>query len=66
MQGSGFADIDFSDFSNFVFKVNQVFIKKKHNPVENVFIDEEKLDGIEIEGFLNYLKSTVFIKNVGI
>ena len=55
MQGSGFADID---FSNFVFKVNQVFIKKKHNPVENVFIDEEKLDGIEIEGFLNYLKST--------
>ena len=55
MQGSGFADID---FSNFVFKVNQVFIKKKHNPVENVFLDEEKLDGIEIEGFLNYLKST--------
>ena len=55
MQGSGFADID---FSNFVFKVNQVFIKKKHNPVENVFIDEEKLDGIDIEGFLNYLKST--------
>ena len=58
MQGSGFADTDFSDFSNFVFKVNQVFIKKKHNPVENVFLDEEKLDGIEIEGFLNYLKST--------
>ena len=58
MLGSGFAYIDFSDFSNFVFKVNQVFIKKKHNPVENVFIDEEKLDGIEIEGFLNYLKST--------
>ena len=58
MQGSGFADIDFSDFSNFVFKVNQVFIEKKNNPVENVFIDEEKLDGIEIEGFLNYLKST--------
>ena len=33
-------------------------MEKKHNPVKNVFIDEEKLDGNEIERFLNYLKST--------
>ena len=53
MQVSTFADINFSDFSSFIFKV----------PVVKVVIDEEELHGIEIDGILNLekLSRTVFI-----
>ena len=44
-QDSTFADIYFSEFSSFIFKV----------PVEKVVIDEEELHGIEIDGSLNLL-----------
>ena len=45
MQDSTFADIYFSEFSSFIFKV----------PAEKVVIDEEELHGIEIDGSLNLL-----------
>ena len=53
IQYSTSSDINFSDFSSFVFKV----------PVEKVVIDEEELHGIEIDGILNLenLSRTVFI-----
>ena len=47
------ADIDFSDFPIFIFKVNHVFVEEKDNPVEKVVIDEGELDIIEIDGILN-------------
>ena len=47
MQDSMLADIYFTEFSSFIFKV----------PVEKVVIDEEELHGIEIDGFLNLLKN---------
>ena len=53
IQDCALADIDFSDFSIFIFKVNHVFIEYKDNPVEDVVIDEEELDGIEIDIVLN-------------
>ena len=53
MQDPTFADIDFSDFSIFIFKVYHVFMEEKDNPLEKVVIDEEELDGIEIDGILN-------------
>ena len=59
MQDSKFADIYFSEFSSFIFKV----------PVEKVVIDEEELHGIEIDGILNLeilLEQCSSIKNVGI
>ena len=43
----------FSNFSIFIFKVNHILMKGKDNPVEKVIIDEEELDGIEIEDILN-------------
>ena len=43
MQDSTFADIDFSDFSNFIFKIL----------VEIVVTDEKELHGIEMDGILN-------------
>ena len=43
---SSLADIDFSDFSVFIFEVNHVFVEEKDNPEEKVVIDEEELDGI--------------------
>ena len=53
MQYSTFADINFSDFSSFIFEV----------PVEKDVIDEEELHGIKIDGILNRgsLSRTVFI-----
>ena len=39
-----FADIDFSDFSSFIFKANYVLI------VKEVAIDQEEPDGIETDG----------------
>ena len=50
---STFADITFSDFSSFLFKVS----------VEKVVIDKEELHGIEIDGILNLenLSRIVFI-----
>ena len=47
MQDSMLADIYFTEFSSFIFKV----------PVEKVVIDEEELHGIEIDGFLNLLEN---------
>ena len=63
MQDSTIAHIDYPDFFIFIFKVNQVFMEEKDNPVENVAIDEEERDGIEIYGILNFenLLRTVFI-----
>ena len=53
MQDSTFADIGFSDFSSFIFKIS----------VEKLVIDEEELHGIEIDSILNFenLSRTVFI-----
>ena len=54
MRDSMFADIYFSEFCSFIFKVL----------VEKVVIDEEELHGIEIDGFLNLLDNlsrTIFI-----
>ena len=53
MQYSTFEDINFSDFSSFIFKV----------PVEKDVIDEEELHGIKIDVILNLgsLSRTVFI-----
>ena len=53
IQYSKFADINFSDFSSFIFK----------GPVEKVVIDEEELHSIEIDDILNLenLSRTVFI-----
>ena len=43
---SSLVDIDFSDFSLFIFEVNHVLMGEKDNPVEKVAIDEEELDRI--------------------
>ena len=53
IQYSTVADITFSDFSSFIFKI----------PVEKVVKDEEALPDIEIDGILNFenLSRTVFI-----
>ena len=53
IQYSTVADITFSDFSSFIFKI----------PVEKVVQDEEALPDIEIDGILNFenLSRTVFI-----
>ena len=50
---STFADINFSDFSSFIFKV----------PEEKFVIDEEERHGIETDRILNLenLSKTVFI-----
>ena len=59
IQYTTFADINFSDFSSFIFEV----------PVEKVVIDEEEPHGIEIDGILNLenlLEPCSSIKNVGI
>ena len=55
--------IDLSDFSIFIFKANHVFKEEKNNPVKKVVIDEEELDGIEIDGVSNLenLPRTMFI-----
>ena len=44
-----FTDIDFSDFSGFIFKVNHAFMEEGDNPSEKVVIDGEELYGIEID-----------------
>ena len=67
MQGSTFADVDFSNFSVFIFKADHVFMEEKDNPVEKVNIDKEELDGIEIDCILNFedLPRTVFSSSEG-
>ena len=50
MQETIFADIDFSNFSGFIFKVNYIFMEEKDNPSEKVAIDKEELNGTEIDG----------------
>ena len=50
MQDSTFEEINFSNFSSFIFKVNHVFMEEKHNPLEKVVIVEKKIDYIEIDG----------------
>ena len=62
MQGSTFANIDFSNFSSFIFQVNRVFMEEKDNPVGKVVIDEDKIDDFE-DGILNLenLSKAVFI-----
>ena len=46
-----FADIDFSNSSSFIFKVNHIFIEKEDNPSEKVVKDE--VDGVAIDGIRN-------------
>ena len=57
------ANIDFSGFYSFIFKLNQVFSEEKGNPVEKFGKDEDELNGIEIDSIWNleYLPSTVYI-----
>ena len=50
MQEAMFPDIDFSNFSSFIFKVHRIFIEKEDYPSEKVVIDEEELDGIDKDG----------------
>ena len=40
MQGYTYVDINFYDFSIFIFKVNHVFMKENDKPVEKVVIDK--------------------------
>ena len=58
-----FAELIFLIFSIFIFKVNHVFMEEKDNPAEKVVIDEEELEGFELDGILNLenLPRTVFI-----
>ena len=68
MQHPIFTGIDFSDFFILISKVNHVFMEEKDNPVEKVVINGKNLDGIEIDGILNFesLPRTLFLaKNVG-
>ena len=53
LQETMFAGIDFSNFSDFIFKANHVFIENKDNISEKVVIDDEELDGIDIDGVGN-------------
>ena len=55
--------IYFSGFSSFRFKVNDVLKEDKDNSLEKFIMEDEKLDGIEIEDVLNLekLPGTVFI-----
>ena len=63
MQDSTFEDVNFSNFSSFILKVNHVFMEEKHNPLEKVVIVEKKIDYIEIDGVWNLekLPKTMFI-----
>ena len=64
MQDPTFADSYwFIWFFYFIFKANHVFKEEKNNPVKKVVIDEEELDGIEIDGVSNLenLPRTMFI-----
>ena len=63
MPDSKVADIDFSDFSIFIFKVKHVFMEEKDNPVEKLVIDEKEVDGIHIDDILSLenLPRTMFI-----
>ena len=63
MQDSTFADIDFSPFSSFTFKVNHIFMEEREKLVEKIVINEEELDGIETDDILDSenLPRTVFI-----
>ena len=60
MQETMFADIGFSNFSSFIFLV---FIENKDNLSEKVVINEDRLDGIDIDGIGNLqdLPRIVFI-----
>ena len=63
MQDSTFADIDFSPFSSFTFKVYHIFMGEREKLVEKIVINEEELDGIETDDILDSenLPRTVFI-----
>ena len=47
MQGSTFIGSDFSDISNFVFKVNHFFMEEKGIPSEKAKIDRKQLDDVK-------------------
>ena len=53
MQDPTFADIEFSNFSSFIFKLNHVFMEENENLEEKFIVGEEELDGIAIDGILN-------------
>lgn len=53
MQDPTFADIEFSNFSSFIFKLNHVFMEENENLEEKFIVGEEELDGIAIDGILD-------------
>ena len=63
MQDPTFADSYWFIWFFYFYSIFHVFKEEKNNPVEKVVIDEEELDGIEINGILNLenLPRTVFI-----
>lgn len=51
MQGSTFTGSDFSDFSNFIFKVNHFFMEEKDIPFEKAKIDRKQFDDVKNRSF---------------
>ena len=47
MQGSTFTGSDFSDFSNFIFKVNHFFMEQKGIPSKKATTDRKQLDDVK-------------------
>ena len=47
VQGSTFTGSVFSDISNFIFKVNHVFMEEKGIPSEKAKIDRKQLDDVK-------------------
>ena len=41
MQDPTFTDVDYSNCSSFIFKVNQIFMEEKDNVVKKVVVGEE-------------------------
>ena len=48
-KNSTITEIDFSDFSSFLIKVNHVFMEEKDSSKENVVMGEEEINAVEID-----------------
>ena len=53
MQENMFADIDFSNFCDFIFKESPVFIEREDDPSEKIVVEKIELDGIDIDSIEN-------------
>ena len=53
MQENMFADIDFSNFSGFIFRESPVFIEREDDPSEKIVVEKIELDGIDIDSIEN-------------